>query len=188
MPLYFSKYLTRSSHLTFQQTKAKAEALKKPSQPKASKEGEKKSVEEGSSTTTAITSNTTTTDKTAKTKSRADKEQKRKEKDKEKDDKDKKLSSRPSLAQQPVSDFILIKTLPEVADWFPDQKRTPVTVLRGKAISLNLKIEMIPHDLVVYYQTFLHAKNQVVKTKSRVGKPKRSKRCSKPDLTCTETQ
>ncbi|XP_026741426.1 tubulin polyglutamylase TTLL13-like isoform X2 [Trichoplusia ni] len=95
---------TRLQREEFQQTKAKAEALKKPSQPKASKEGEKKSVEEGSSTTTAITSNTTTTDKTAKTKSRADKEQKRKEKDKDKDDKDKKLSSRPSLAQQPVAE------------------------------------------------------------------------------------
>ncbi|CAH0687829.1 unnamed protein product [Spodoptera exigua] len=89
---------TRLQREEFQQTKAKAEALKKPSQPKAPKEGEKKT-EDGNSTATAVTTNTTTTtEKTTKTKVRAEKEQKRKEKD----DKDKKLSNKPSLSQQPV--------------------------------------------------------------------------------------
>lgn len=87
---------TRLQREEFQQTKAKAEALKKPSQPKGSKEGEKKP-EEGSSTATVVTT-TTNTEKSTKTKGRADKEQKRKDKD----DKDKKLSSKPSLSQQPV--------------------------------------------------------------------------------------
>ncbi|KAH9632836.1 hypothetical protein HF086_005891 [Spodoptera exigua] len=96
---------TRLQREEFQQTKAKAEALKKPSQPKAPKEGEKKT-EDGNSTATAVTTNTTTTtEKTTKTKVRAEKEQKRKEKD----DKDKKLSNKPSLSQQPVSYCNLLK-------------------------------------------------------------------------------
>nr|XP_049702395.1 tubulin polyglutamylase TTLL13 isoform X1 [Helicoverpa armigera]XP_049702397.1 tubulin polyglutamylase TTLL13 isoform X1 [Helicoverpa armigera]XP_049702398.1 tubulin polyglutamylase TTLL13 isoform X1 [Helicoverpa armigera] len=89
---------TRLQREEFQQTKAKAEALKKPSQPKATKEGEKKPSEDGATTITAVTTTTTTTEKTGKTKSRTDREQKRKEKD----EKDKKLTNKPSLSLQPV--------------------------------------------------------------------------------------
>ncbi|KAF9796813.1 hypothetical protein SFRURICE_002990 [Spodoptera frugiperda] len=116
---------TRLQREEFQQTKAKAEALKKPSQPKGPKEGEKKP-EEGSSTTTAITT-TTITEKPSKAKARADKEQKRKDKD----DKDKKLSNKPSLSQQPVSDVTLLE--PKVSEWFLDDQRTPVRVVRSTA-------------------------------------------------------
>ncbi|KAM3965596.1 tubulin polyglutamylase TTLL13 [Aphomia sociella] len=77
---------TRIQREEFQQTKAKAEALKKPSQPKQIKE-EKKLGEETSSTAA-----TTTTDKSAKIKTRTDKELKRKEKE----EKDKKLTVKPS--------------------------------------------------------------------------------------------
>ncbi|KAL0821053.1 hypothetical protein ABMA28_005687 [Loxostege sticticalis] len=93
---------TRIQREEFQQTKAKAEALKKPSQPKAGslKEGEKKG-EEGSVPPTVTNSTATATasaDK-GKPKPRADKD---KDKRKEKEDKDKKLTAKPSLAQQPV--------------------------------------------------------------------------------------
>lgn len=95
-------------HSITQQTKAKAEALKKPSQPKAGslKEGEKKG-EEGSVPPTVTNSTATATasaDK-GKPKPRADKD---KDKRKEKEDKDKKLTAKPSLAQQPVSDIEFI--------------------------------------------------------------------------------
>ncbi|RVE52647.1 hypothetical protein evm_002766 [Chilo suppressalis] len=80
------------------QTKAKAEALKKPSQPKTLKEGEKKQGEEGSGTVTTTASMATT----AVEKTKAKPKDKEKEKRKDKEDKDKKLTAKPSLAQQPV--------------------------------------------------------------------------------------
>ncbi|KAJ8718442.1 hypothetical protein PYW08_002679 [Mythimna loreyi] len=89
---------TRLQREEFQQTKAKAEALKKPSQPKA-KEGEKKPVDEAGSTTTAASAATAATEKSAKSKARTEKDQKRKD---AKDDKDKKLNPKPSLSLQPV--------------------------------------------------------------------------------------
>ncbi|XP_075979863.1 tubulin polyglutamylase TTLL13-like isoform X2 [Anticarsia gemmatalis] len=95
---------TRIQREEFQQTKAKAEALKKPSQPKQTKEVEKKPGEETGSTTTATvaTANTATTDKTSKTsKTRSEKEQKRKDKDKE-ESKEKKLTGKTSPIVAPV--------------------------------------------------------------------------------------
>ncbi|CAB3244570.1 unnamed protein product [Arctia plantaginis] len=86
---------TRIQREEFQQTKAKAEALKKPSQSKSTKETEKKPGEEGSTTTTSVTvaSTATAVDKAAKAKARLEKEQKRKEKE----ERDKKLSGKTSL-------------------------------------------------------------------------------------------
>lgn len=91
---------TRLQKEEFQQTKAKAEALKKPSQPKTAREPEKKPVDETSSTITA-TSGAYVTDKTAKSKARSEKEQRRKDKEKE-DGKEKKLISKSSALMQPV--------------------------------------------------------------------------------------
>ncbi|XP_045775876.1 tubulin polyglutamylase TTLL13-like [Maniola jurtina] len=79
---------TRLQREEFQQTKAKAEALKKPSQPK-SKEADKKEKDGEEATIASVTSE--------QTRPRA-----RELKRKEKDDKNK-LSTKPSLVQQPVS-------------------------------------------------------------------------------------
>ncbi|XP_063829991.1 tubulin polyglutamylase TTLL13-like isoform X1 [Ostrinia nubilalis] len=88
---------TRIQREEFQQTKAKAEALKKPSQPKNLKEGEKKG-EETSGPPTVTNSTATVASEKGKQKPRSDKD-----KEKRKDnDKDKKLTAKPSLAQQPV--------------------------------------------------------------------------------------
>ncbi|CAG4935118.1 unnamed protein product [Colias eurytheme] len=84
---------TRLQREEFQQTKAKAEALKKPSQPKP-KEGEKKAPDEAS----AVTTVTNSADKN-KVKPKPDKEQKRK--DKEVKD-EKKLTAKPSVVLQQV--------------------------------------------------------------------------------------
>ncbi|XP_069360430.1 LOW QUALITY PROTEIN: tubulin polyglutamylase TTLL13-like [Maniola hyperantus] len=78
---------TRLQREEFQQTKAKAEALKKPSQPKSKEERKEKDGEEATLTTASVTS-----EKTTRT---------RELKRKEKDDKSK-LSTKPSLVQQPV--------------------------------------------------------------------------------------
>ncbi|XP_064292502.1 tubulin polyglutamylase ttll6-like isoform X2 [Plodia interpunctella] len=89
---------TRLQREEFQQTKAKAEALKKPSQPKGVKEGEKKAADEASTvapSTVAGTATATTNTNTDKTKAKKDKEPKKKEKD----DKTK-LIQKPSLLQQ----------------------------------------------------------------------------------------
>ncbi|XP_060804535.1 tubulin polyglutamylase TTLL13 [Amyelois transitella] len=91
---------TRLQREEFQQTKAKAEALKKPSQPKA-KEGEKKVGEETSSVapstgTAAATITTTNTNVTDKAKAKKiDKDQKKREKDEKA-----KLMPKPSLVTQ----------------------------------------------------------------------------------------
>ncbi|KAJ0175179.1 hypothetical protein K1T71_009320 [Dendrolimus kikuchii] len=91
---------TRLQREEFQLTKAKAEALKKPSQPKTGKEPEKKVSDEASTTATATTVATATTDK-AKVKAKEN-NPKKKEREKEKDDKDKKLVAKPSLVLQNV--------------------------------------------------------------------------------------
>ncbi|KAJ8714517.1 hypothetical protein PYW07_002742 [Mythimna separata] len=93
---------TRLQREEFQQTKAKAEALKKPSQPKA-KEGEKKPEEAAS--TTATTAASAATEKTTKSKARTDKDKEQKRKDTKDDkDKDKKLTAKSSPSQQPVAE------------------------------------------------------------------------------------
>ncbi|KAI8434175.1 hypothetical protein MSG28_012291 [Choristoneura fumiferana] len=86
---------TRLQREEFQQTKAKAEALKKPSQPnKAVKDGEKKVGEEASTVAPAVGS-----EKSVKSKARSEKELKKK------DDKEKgKLTAKPSQALQPVEE------------------------------------------------------------------------------------
>lgn len=93
---------TRIQREEFQQTKAKAEALKKPSQPKQAKD-EKKLGENTSTTTGGTAAIATTTEKFAKPKMRTDKELKRKDRDKE--EKDKKVTTKsssmlPSLPEQ----------------------------------------------------------------------------------------
>ncbi|KAG6444928.1 hypothetical protein O3G_MSEX003598 [Manduca sexta] len=90
---------TRIQREEFQQTKAKAEALKKPSQPKPVKEGEKKLAEDSS---TATVSTATAVSIVDKTKPKPKEKVVRKEKDK--DDKDKKLTAKPSLALQTVQE------------------------------------------------------------------------------------
>ncbi|XP_059047836.1 tubulin polyglutamylase TTLL13-like [Achroia grisella] len=82
---------TRIQREEFQQTKAKAEALKKPTQSKQLKD-EKKLGEDTGTTTGGTVTTATVTDKLTKAKTRCDKEPKRK--DKEKDEKDKKLTTK----------------------------------------------------------------------------------------------
>lgn len=90
---------TRMQREEFQQTKAKAEALKKPSQSKTLKEGDKK-LEEASTTASTVTA-TASTDKTSSSKPKAKEKDKRKEKEKAESEK-KQLTAKPSLAQQPI--------------------------------------------------------------------------------------
>ncbi|CAK1542119.1 unnamed protein product [Leptosia nina] len=89
---------TRAQREEFQQSKAKAEALKKPSQPKPLKDGEKKAPDEASTVTTVNVTATTSSDKT-KVKTKSEKDQKRKE---TKDEK--KLTAKPSVVQRVVEE------------------------------------------------------------------------------------
>lgn len=109
-------------------------------------------------------------DETVKTNDNSDKEHKNKDKDK--NYKENSLTNKPSLALKPVSDFILISSLPEVVEWFPDEKRTPVTVVRSKP-----------------YATLLPSlpKNNNSRLKSYMGRKwkRKNKEDKKQSLICT---